>query len=435
MSDELTPIIFIPGLMGSMGGEMLGCKSNWGFGVAGWFYKPFIRQLENLGYTLNEDLFVCYYDWRKNCSDVVRQFLLPLLLEVEDKWPNKKVDLLCHSMGGLVGRSYIQSREYGYNIRNLMVFGTPNRGNVEAYYLWSTGKTMAKASEKNPLFKIIKSGYIWLITKLLDIPLGRDNIEKLHENFEGLGDLLPTYDYGYALCYKNNNNTYTYIPSKYIKYKNDFVSQLNKNIALLNNRLENIYSFVGTDKETDKILIVDKKPFLNNKYEDIRGSLSTKEGDGTVIVKSATIDYGETFVMKEGHMGILTSSVDYIADIYNLDKTLIKKDIIEIKGQPLGIIFKSHTNMELRNKEEAVTKFIGGQITTKYEFVVEEFAKDYTWIIFRDLPVGEYVLEILGEDAKEFKEDYSIFVVGTRVEEEVGLWKMEEGKRAFNFSI
>ncbi|HZK58134.1 MAG TPA: hypothetical protein VFD17_07470, partial [Clostridia bacterium] len=217
MSDELIPIIFIPGLMGSMGGEMLGCKCGWGFGVAAWVYKPFIRQLEDLGYTLNKNLFVCYYDWRKSCKDIVEQFLRPLLLEVRVKYPEQKVDLLCHSMGGLVGRTYIQNKSYGYDIGNLMVLGTPNRGSVDAYYTWSTGKVMEnKSNQTNQLFEIIKKGYIWLITKILGIPLGKDKIEILHKNFQGLGDLLPTYDYGYVLCYGDGNNNYVYIPTEYI---------------------------------------------------------------------------------------------------------------------------------------------------------------------------------------------------------------------------
>ncbi|HZJ76197.1 MAG TPA: hypothetical protein VFC70_00685, partial [Oscillospiraceae bacterium] len=315
MSDELTPIIFIPGLMGSIGGEMLGCRSSWGFGVAAWIYKPFIKELENLGYVLNKNLFVCYYDWRKDCEYIVEQFLLPLLLKIEKKRPGRKVDLLCHSMGGLVGRTYIQDKTYRYNIGNLIIFGTPNKGSVEAYYLWSMGKAMTRAGQDNPLSKIIRSGYIWLIAKILNIPLGKDNIEKLHENFQGLGDLLPTYDYGYVLCYEDKNNNYVYIPTKYIKYKNSFINDLNRNIDILYSRIKDLYCFVGTNRETDEILIVDRNILFNNEDENIISSLSTRKGDGTVTAKSATIDYGKTFIMRDGHTGILVNSIEYIADI------------------------------------------------------------------------------------------------------------------------
>ncbi len=434
MSDGLTPIIFIPGLMGSIGGEMLGCKTGWGFGVAAWIYRPFIKKLENLGYVLNKNLFVCYYDWRKNCEDIVEQFLLPLLLKTEEKCPNQKIDLLCHSMGGLVGRTYIQDKIYSYNIGNLMIFGTPNKGSVEAYYLWSMGKSMDRAGKDNPLLKIIRSGYIWLIAKILNIPLGKDNIDKLHKNFQGLGDLLPTYDYGYVLCYEDENNNYVYIPTKYIKYKNSFVNDLNRNIDTLHSRIKDLYCFVGTNKETDEILIVDKNILFNNKDENIIFSLSTRKGDGTVTAKSATIDYGKMFIMEEGHTGILINSVEHIADIYNLDKTLVKKDIIELEEHPLGIIFKKHISMELRCDEDIIAKFIHAELITKYEFIIEEFGEDYVWIIFKDLPVGKYTLEV-SEGAEK---DHNVFIVGTKVEEELtdkNVMKMDEDKIEFYFEV
>lgn len=435
MSDELIPIIFIPGLMGSMGGEMLGCKCGWGFGVAAWVYKPFIRQLEDLGYTLNKNLFVCYYDWRKSCKDIVEQFLRPLLLEVRVKYPEQKVDLLCHSMGGLVGRTYIQNKSYGYDIGNLMVLGTPNRGSVDAYYTWSTGKVMEnKSNQTNQLFEIIKKGYIWLITKILGIPLGKDKIEILHKNFQGLGDLLPTYDYGYVLCYGDGNNNYVYIPTEYIKYKNSFISNLNKNINILNNRVKNLFCFIGTGRKTDEILIVDKKAMLNNKSEDIISSLETRKGDGTVTVKSATMDFGETFMMNEGHTGILTGSIQYIANIYGIEEPLIEKEIVEPEGYPLGIIFKKHIGMTLKDRTEIISRFIQTEIVTEYEFIMEEFEKDYIWVMFRNIPTGKYILEILVKD----EIDYDIFIIGTKVEEELtaeNVRKLDKDRIEFYFEV
>ena len=435
MSDELTPIIFIPGLMGSMGGEMLGCKSKWGFGVAAWIYKPFIRQLENLGYTSGKDLFVCYYDWRKSCKDIVEKFLLPLLSRVGKKHPNQKIDLLCHSMGGLVGRTYIQEKAYDYNIRNLMILGTPNKGSVKAYYTWSMGEVMGgKIDKGNQLFEIIQRGYIWLLTKILDIPLGKDNIEMLHKNFQGLGDLLPTYDYGYVLCYEDGKNNYVYIPNKHIKYKNSFVNNLNKNIDILYNRIKNLYCFVGTNRKTDKILIIDKEELFNNKNEDIISSLKTKEGDGTVTVKSAIIDHGKTFIMEEGHSGILLGSIQYIADIYNLDKTLVKKDTMEPEGYPLGIIFKKHIGMVLRSKKDVIGRFIHTGFVTEHEFIMEEFGEDYIWIMLKDVPSDKYILEVFAED----KIGYDIFVIGTKVAEELtdeNVRMLDKNKIEFYFEV
>lgn len=435
MSNKLNPIIFIPGLMGSIGGEMLGCKKGWGFGVASFFYKPFIKELGKLGYRLNKDLFICYYDWRKNCNHIVGQYLLPLLIEVGEKHPNQKIDLFCHSMGGLVGRTYIQDRRYSYNIRNLMIWGTPNKGSVEAYYLWSMGEIMNnKENKENQLFEIIRRGYIWLLTKILDIPLGKNNVEKLHENFQGLRDLLPTYDYRYVLAYKDKNNNYVYIPTEYIKYKNKYINSLNKNIDILHSRIKETYCFIGTNKETEKTLIVDKKALFNNKDENIINSLKTKNGDGTVTVKSASIDKGNIFLIEGSHSGILVKSIKYIANIYKIDESLIKLDIIEPKGYPLGIILKKYIHMELKNKKELVGRFVDSKFISKYEFIIEEFGRNYIWIMLKDIPEGEYILEAL----VDYKKDYDIFLVGRKIEEELtykNIKKMDNNRIEFYFKV
>ena len=85
---------------------------------------------------MNEDLFVCYYDWRKSCGDIVKQFLIPLLLGSRQT-SRSKIDLLYHSMGGLVGHLYT-GETYSYNIEP-DDFGT--KGSVKAY-TWSMGEIM-----------------------------------------------------------------------------------------------------------------------------------------------------------------------------------------------------------------------------------------------------------------------------------------------------
>lgn len=50
----------------------------------------------------------------------------------------KKVDLICHSMGGLIAREYVQSKIYGNNVRKLITVGTPHHGvgNDDNFFDW-----------------------------------------------------------------------------------------------------------------------------------------------------------------------------------------------------------------------------------------------------------------------------------------------------------
>ncbi|HZJ76280.1 MAG TPA: hypothetical protein VFC70_01100, partial [Oscillospiraceae bacterium] len=124
----------------------------------------------------------------------------------------------------------------------------------------------------------------------------------------------------------------------------------------------------------------------------------------------------------------------YIADIYNLDKTLIKKEIMKLAECPLGIIFKKHVSIELRSDKDIIAKFIHSELITKYEFIIEKFDKDYTWVIFKDLPVGKYILEV----SVDAKKDHDVFIVGTKVEEELtdkNVRKLGDDKVEFHFEV
>jgi hypothetical protein len=50
-----------------------------------------------------------------------------------------KVDVVAHSMGGLVVRAYIQSAAYANDINKFAMVGTPNQGSANAYYMAQGG--------------------------------------------------------------------------------------------------------------------------------------------------------------------------------------------------------------------------------------------------------------------------------------------------------
>ncbi|MCX6124571.1 MAG: hypothetical protein NTV34_07445 [Proteobacteria bacterium] len=48
-----------------------------------------------------------------------------------------EIDLVCHSLGGLVARVYIQELGGSRRVRSVVTLGTPHRGTYNAYWLWS----------------------------------------------------------------------------------------------------------------------------------------------------------------------------------------------------------------------------------------------------------------------------------------------------------
>jgi triacylglycerol esterase/lipase EstA (alpha/beta hydrolase family) len=54
-----------------------------------------------------------------------------------------EVDIIAHSMGGLVTRAYIQSNKYNNDIRSFEMIGTPNKGASRVYYLYNGDPVLA----------------------------------------------------------------------------------------------------------------------------------------------------------------------------------------------------------------------------------------------------------------------------------------------------
>ncbi|MFM8252874.1 MAG: esterase/lipase family protein, partial [Planctomycetota bacterium] len=174
------PVIFIPGFGGTQAADSTAA------GMKEWFlnrgpdpsklvleplsnaYSDFVQTLVNVGYTVGVDLFVVTWDWRVPValSDSVLDGVLRLAskpgYDIQDTtyesgldylggilkqasltWQSlrgsfpPKVDIVTHSTGGLVARSYLQSDLYQANdatpdtlpeLQNLIQVGVPNQG-------------------------------------------------------------------------------------------------------------------------------------------------------------------------------------------------------------------------------------------------------------------------------------------------------------------
>src|SRR3989344_1529807 len=93
-------------------------------------YQDVIDFFTTKGYELNKDFFVFSYDWRKDIS--LTTLLLDQKIEsIIQQTGSEKVDIIAHSMGGLVARNYISNEGQAQKVRKLIDLGTPHLGSVD----------------------------------------------------------------------------------------------------------------------------------------------------------------------------------------------------------------------------------------------------------------------------------------------------------------
>ncbi len=101
-------------------------------------YGPFLDRLEEAGYREGETLFVFDYDWRLSVLDNAER----LSRFIEAELPDGRFDVVGHSMGGLIARTYAMQAGDG-RIGRLVTAGSPWRGSVQVFELMRHGWGLA----------------------------------------------------------------------------------------------------------------------------------------------------------------------------------------------------------------------------------------------------------------------------------------------------
>ncbi|MBI4547052.1 MAG: T9SS type A sorting domain-containing protein [Ignavibacteriae bacterium] len=145
-----------------------------------YIYKGLFQHLRNEGYTLDnfddnhnqwEDLFCFTYDWRR--SNAWNAQLLSDFIDSVKSWTGSgQVNLITHSMGGLVAKQCINN--FGRTrIKKLIFIGTPHLGVPEAQYTSLTGH----------------------VVNALQLILNYSEVKKLAKNFPSMYELFPSSQY------------------------------------------------------------------------------------------------------------------------------------------------------------------------------------------------------------------------------------------------
>ncbi|MGB9678885.1 MAG: esterase/lipase family protein [Thermoanaerobacteraceae bacterium] len=365
------PLILIPGIFGSVYTPTPLGKI-WSFGPAGYVYNPFVDNLKNLGFIEDKNLFICYYEWWKSVPDSINT-LIDVINTAKLKTKTNKVNLLCHSMGGLLARAYIQSDIFNNDVDKVIFLASPHLGAANAYYGWE-GATVPP--DNDDFVNILFKGFLWAFSKMKG---ETDAVRVIREYIPSVKDLLPSLGYeNYLFKYTANNSRIIFKNISYMKEQNIFLNNLNNNQDDFYKKIKHIFCFSGDGIFTNKFIQVEETD--NDKiWPDGKpvGIIRDEKGDGTVLRKSAFGIMGEQFIIKSSHVGILNESLQDLSSILGL-REKPKINILEKIFSYVSILTdKKVMILDRSNKTKSYDLF--GELT---------------WH-FASKPKGEYEISIL----------------------------------------
>lgn len=299
---EITKTIIIPGLGASwnMGAILTGRdEGEWSIPSFINNYDGLISSFKNAGYFdsgTDKNLFIFSYDWRRPL-DVLADRLNDY---INTNTPEQKVNLVGHSMGGLIARAYAQ--KYGTsNVNKIVTVGSPNKGTLKAYGPWEGAVIFDDSWWSKVALEL---------TTHFGVIAGESNIQTVHRVVPSLKDLLPTYDF---LIFGNDLP----LPISSVN-KNTYLENLNNNFSSIDSLTTALFS---NEIETDSLINVtphtdgDLSTWIDGK--PIKNPFIKASGDGTVTDFSAKGLFSNLLIGTGWH-GELVTNTDNIQRIFSV---------------------------------------------------------------------------------------------------------------------
>ncbi len=389
-SDQLSqeffrdPVIIIPGIIGSYPVAYIYD----GQPDPVWELDPIFHTYDDLylsfidaGYVPEQTLFKFPYDWISTDNVQNAEYLREVVQQVKAKthWP--KVDIVAHSMGGLVARQYIESDEYDNDVDQLIAIGTPHLGAPEAYLKWEGAKW---------LFSLQEKAMELLFSQWADHSGYADTFDYIHQKpILSVRQMLPISDY-----LSRWNGTRYDISSYSAKYpRNEFLETLNSEDRVQRLSKVEFTKIAGSLQDTVStvsgfnVIDADKGKLWEHGYpndiDSIIGSptdrgLVMNEGDTTVPLSSAIApslpaDYEITLI--SSHTSLPTDSQKEVLELltrvrpdHEVRRNFITKLFTVIPHSPIDIQVVSPSGKKMGKNFETgeVYREIPGAFYTGY---------------------------------------------------------------------
>lgn len=300
-------------------------------------YQETIDFFTENGYELNKSLFIFPFDWRKDITHT-KPLLDSKIAEIKNSTGINKVDIVAHSMGGLVARYYIADSNKAKNVRKLITLGTLYLGSV------------------NPMIEILYGSCLRFSVGPLCLSFAPSETKDVLHNMIGTYQLLPSKTY---FNFYTGNDPYYPFPFKDERDidSNGILGELNyaQTKQLLTNLGQNtsLYSFGESFHD------------LDNSY------LNTNGVETYLVVGSGVATPGQ--IVERSHVNFFNQKIP-------------KKDIISINGDKTVPLFSASLddpNRKISLKGEAKVYYTN---QNHEELALKGLALDFTKNILSNNP-------------------------------------------------
>jgi len=341
-------------------------------------FNEFVGQ----GYVEGQTLFAFPYDWRygvsgknaegKTNSDLLKEKIQQILAQTKAS----KIDVVAHSMGGLVTKKYIMDNPMANYINKAIFVGVPN-----------TGAPMAvKAFLQGDNFGI----NFWFFG------LNDAEMKKLAENMPGVYDLLPSQAYYSAkgsfvkvITADAVNMVYEEKELDYLDFEKFLTETHNFNSTALGNAIDlhsdnfdnfdirtagvDLYAIDGCKTATITNIVEKNKTSLFGYKSTTYDITKIKEGDGTVPIESSTnlpIDQSKKYYALSGEHSKLLSQKGTRQQIVNLisssqlevDSKIVTQNIEQCKLNGKAIVVHSPVDILITDQDGNKMGLVNGNV-------------------------------------------------------------------------
>ncbi|KKR58379.1 MAG: PGAP1 family protein [Candidatus Woesebacteria bacterium GW2011_GWA1_40_43] len=397
----VTKTVFIPGLGASWNANAFANCSfdnspeNWSLAsYAEDVYNPILTTLSESDW----QVIPFYYDWRQQIPSNSTALSDKIISSTVS---DEKVNIVGHSMGGLLASDYLANHDQGIKTNSLLTVGSPLKGAVQAYPAWAGGDIW----EDNFISKVATTLY------LKHCGLLSSNREAIHQFVPSIQNLLPTFDY----LRDSKTGVLKSTPSL-----------LSQNRWLPLNFVDNFRgvkfgTLTGNGQDTLSEILTKgktKKDLLAN-WSDGKpdGKIYSNEGDGTILLESSKFDDEHNTTIAQTHSGLINSA-DGMSEILKFLETPLPDFGSSASADPQSalVVISYPSNLLVTDQDGNTKKDKDGMVAFtnpkqgSYKLKLLPKSNNSLLIVAQFLPNGEvkykeYNLKGLGPKFKTLKFD------------------------------